>query len=131
MAFLVSGYDRDAAPILLWPPGTSNSSGSRYAVVPTLILLSALFVSLDGHPRFVSRTVWPRLRAGATVFVLALALVSFDISNRALRGSQTWSGAVANARAECMLTHVATTSVPVAPPVFGFSIPLPCGKVVR
>jgi hypothetical protein len=130
VTFLVSGYERNVGSALLWPAGASNNDASRYVVVPTLLLSSALFVALDGRARSVAHPDWPRLRAGLGMLVLVAALFSFDVSDKTNRGSPTWSTALHVARLTCARTHTATIPVPVAgPPYFGFAFDLPCSKL--
>jgi hypothetical protein len=129
--FLVSGYRRwDAGGFtLLWPHGISNADSAHYVVVPTLLLLSALFVQLDARPRSVSSTAWDSVRAGVVSFIVLAALASFNVGDSALRGTPTWSEALDDARATCTEEHPETALVRVAPPTFEYGISIPCGDL--
>jgi hypothetical protein len=65
----------------LWPSGSSNTSVAHYMVTPTLLLLSALLVQLDGRPRRFSPTTWNRVRLGAVLVVFVVALFSFEVAS--------------------------------------------------
>jgi hypothetical protein len=99
-------------------------------IAPTLLLLSALFVLLDPHPSFVSRTAWNRLRAGTVALVLVAALVSFSVGDSVSRGSPAWSDALDGARSECARKQVNVVEVPISPTSTGFTIPLPCTELL-
>ena len=57
----------------------------RLLVVPTLLLLDALFMQLDVQPGIVSASVWRAVQTSAVVFVLFAALLSFNSSDSALQ----------------------------------------------
>jgi hypothetical protein len=126
--FIVSGYARNAVPLLLSPDDPSANGASRYAVVPTLLLVSALFVWLDQASR---TTTGSRLSPGRLVALLVLvaALLSFDVSDRGIRGSPTWPSALDRARLECTRTSAPTARLPVAGAFFGFAVVLPCDRL--
>jgi hypothetical protein len=98
-------------------------------VVPTLLLLSALFVWLDRGSGLTRAPPWLSPRTGVAGFVVVAALVSFEVGDRASRGSLTWSAPLAQARAVCATTQAPIVRVPVSPPVFGLAAELPCAKV--
>lgn len=131
--FLVTGYQRwqSGGSNFLWPRGTFNNAFSRFMVVPALLVLSALFIGLDGrHGSSGIRTsvTWQRVIA---VGLLVAALFSFNAADSALRGRPTWSEALAMARKVCRETDAASVRVTVAPTVIpgAFALPLSCRSV--
>jgi hypothetical protein len=136
--FLVSisrGAFRLFSADFLWPHGISRG-GSHYLVVPTLLLLSAAFICLDERPRFLSPTAWTSLLTGVVLFVLLIALSSFNVGDAGWRGSPTWSAALDNARSKCLGKPTATMEIPIAPSgarslftLSNWTIPLACNEV--
>jgi hypothetical protein len=129
--FLLSGYARwsFAGLFFHWPEGTSNTVGARYLIVPTLLLLSALFIQLDAGVRSLSWSAAERLRAGAAVFVVVIALLTFNVADK-VRGTPTWTQALDASRPKCIGREAAKVDVPIAPQAFGSSsLPLPCRKL--
>jgi len=128
--FIVSGYARNAVPLLVSPTDPAANAASRYAVVPTLLLASALFIWLDHASHTVAGS---RLTAGRVVALLVLvaAVLSFDVSDRGVRGSPTWPSALDRARAECARTSAPKARLPVAGALFGFAVVLPCDRLTH
>ena len=135
--FLFEGYQRwtTAGNQFLWPQGTAFSEASwdlpHYLVVPTLLLLSAFFMQLDVQPGIMSASVWRAVQTSAVVFVLFAALLSFNSSDSALRGTLTWSKALDTGRSECLRNHARTVSVRIAPegPNAVWRIPISCSEL--
>jgi hypothetical protein len=129
--FLVIGYRRPLfAMQFLWPHGSYSTSQAHYMVTPVLLLLSALFVQLDGPPPRFSPAAWSRLRIAAVLAVLVIALLSFEVGESEVRGSPTWTDAVEGSRARCAATNAADVKVPVAPqPVVSYYARLPCSTL--
>lgn len=116
--FMASVYERGIASILLWPEGIDHILGTRYAIVPSLLLISAAFVFLD---RLVESSRAWRAGAAATAAVLLLALVtSFHTGER---GGPRWRDALEAGAVECRRDRVADGIVYVAPPGWGMSVP--------
>jgi hypothetical protein len=111
--FLFEGYRRWAlgGHTFLWPRGTANSASSHHMIVPTLLLLSALFMLIDVGLRHRSVTASTLLRTGVVLTVLLTALLSFDVGSRGWRGSVTWSQALNGARAKCLDRQVGSVHV--------------------
>jgi hypothetical protein len=119
--FLYEGYQRwsSAGKTFLWPKGTAfteaNWDDPHYFVVPTLLLLSAIFMRLDAHPRIISTTAWRSLQTVGVLFVVFAALLSFNVSDPSLRGSPTWSRALSVGRSQCVRKHPDTVEIVTAP----------------
>jgi hypothetical protein len=126
--FIVSGYERNAAPLLVSPADPQANAASRYVVVPALLPVSGLFIWLDRASRATPRL---RLSAGRVVALLLLvfALLSFDVSDRRVRGAPTWPSALERARLDCARTSTPSARLPVAGAVFGFAVALPCDRL--
>ena len=136
--FLFEGYQRwtSAGIFFLSPKGTAFSETPwdvpHYFVVPTLLLLSAIFMRLDAQPRILSANAWRRLQMAGAVFVLLAALLSFNVSDSAVRGSLTWSKALDIGRSQCLRNHEKTVEVVIAPPPTGYwTIPISCGGLTE
>jgi hypothetical protein len=137
--FIVELWQRAAAAEMAWSGGTYNYLGSRYVIVPALLLVSAALVLVDerrgeaaersgGEP---SSGEWrlPGRAATATVAVLAIALVSsFWLRDLGLRGVP-WKPAVEAAQAECAANPAGSVSIQTAPPAPGWEVELPCSKL--
>ena len=132
--FVVSGAQRWTAggSQLMWPLGESNTIGSHYVVVPTLMLLSALIVWLDTLPEPAARRPWRRPAVAAMAFIGVCALLTFSVGDGEIRGTPTWTRALRDARAGCV-THETSQEVPVViAPVKQYvvtSVRLPCDRL--
>ena len=126
--FLVSAYNR--APVgdwMTWPTGGYNALGGRYAIIPTLLLISAGLALLDS-----ARPLWRGrpLAAIATAAVLLVSLVtSFDVRVDATgRGGPPWDESLRAASAQCYSQGLAEVLVPTAPE--GWTVAIPCDRLV-
>jgi hypothetical protein len=133
--FVVSVYQRAVGAEMIWPAGTYGGSGSRYAIVPALLVLSAAFVLLDQWLR--PRTVGAERAGGRGVarwtelaVVVGMALVvgvSFAVGDRAAR-RPGWNDALASGRAQCRAEAVPGVIVHISPPAFGLMVP--CDELI-
>ncbi len=129
--FFVAGYKRwySAGHRFLWPKGSSWTDAAHYMIVPTLILLSALFVQLDVQPGALSAIAWNRIRTVGVAFVLVAALFSFNVSDSS-RGTTTWLQAVNTSRTECLRKNLDTARVLIAANgYFPVYMQAPCSKL--
>ena len=115
--FLYSGFQREVGSQFFWPHGQSNVISSHYIVVPTLLLLSALFIGLDAEPGSDSVVTRRGIRIGVVAAVLIGTLVSFRVSDAWIRGRPTWTSQVAAGRAQCEHTTLDRTDLVIAPNV--------------
>jgi hypothetical protein len=121
--FVVSLYQRAVATEMVWPAGDSFGAGSRYAIVPALLLLSAALVLLDRSSRRRGNPLGLSLAGAATVAVLALSIgTSFYAGDSAARGTPRWESALDEAAAECEAKELTSAGVPTSPPGFGLQI---------
>jgi hypothetical protein len=121
--FIFTAYQRSAGPELFWGPGTSGSVASRYALVPSLLFLSAFVVILDGAFRDRLgrglRIAWPAL-AGA-IFLLVAVGASFDQTN-GVRSRPYWGEALRASADKCITKHEEFAGIPTSPPPFGLVV---------
>jgi hypothetical protein len=110
--FAVSMYQRAATGPMQWYEEMSNGLGGRYAIVPSLLLISAVLVLLDDRVRSRSRA-WLGA-AVATGAVLLVALVtSFDTG--APRTGPSWRDAVEAGAERCRAEGLPVAVVYTAP----------------
>jgi hypothetical protein len=126
--FVVSLYQRALGEQMVWAEGLFNTGGSRYAIVPALLLISVVVVLIDGaarrHPgsRHVTRI------AIATMAILAVAVAtSFWARELSVRGTPPWDAALTTAAVEC--TTKGATEVPIQTSPPGFGMQLPCDQL--
>jgi len=130
--FVVSLYQRAVGTPMLWPEGLHNGAGSRYAIVPALLVISAALVLIDSaerrRPREPARL--PRLFSPATAAVALLAiaiLTSLWARELAVRGAPPWDAALDAAARECEATGGPEVAIHTSPP--GFGMQLPCAQL--
>jgi hypothetical protein len=126
--FYFSVYQRDVTDALSWPQGSSSNTLPRYTILPFLLLVSAVFVQLGSQPRSIPRAGWNGLRLGVVTLIMVAAITSFDVGDPALRGSPTWTDALADARAGCRETGRREVNVAISPP--GWVTRRPCAELV-
>jgi hypothetical protein len=110
----------------VWIRGTSGmrlgadftNGGSRYAVVPVLLVITAVLAIADHH-----RLVTAGLAAHGTVVILT----SFALVGPRSVGP-TWPGSLDAARAACAVRGTAVAVVPVSPGG-EWTITVPCGRI--
>lgn len=125
--FVLSAYQRAIGTGLMWQEGAFLGVGGRYAIVPALLLISAVVVLVDARTRS-SASRQGVLPAGGTAAVLTLALVtSFWVGNREIRGSLTWEEGLRAAAAECRKGGMPLVAVYTSPP--GMTATLYCEQV--
>jgi hypothetical protein len=128
--FVVSLYQRAVATEMVWPGGDSFGAGSRYAIVPALLLLSAALVLLDRSSKRAGNRLGPSLVGAAAVVVVALSIgTSFYAGDSAVRGTPSWESALDEAASECSAKELTTAGVPTSPP--GFGLQVPCDRIGR
>ncbi len=95
--------------------------GSRYAVVPLLLVVSAFVILLDGA---WARPGWPRV-VTAVFLVWALVLVGVNVRNANGRSAGAdWRSGVAAAQAECRAhPHRAAVAVTTSPTFIRVTVP--------
>ncbi|HEV7615626.1 MAG TPA: hypothetical protein VGO36_05300 [Solirubrobacterales bacterium] len=122
--FVVSLYQRALGEQMVWAEGLYNNGGSRYAIVPALLLVSAGFVLIEGARERYPRAKAPARVAIASVALLAVALVSsFWVREISVRGAPPWDTALTAAAAQCPPGGAGAATIQTSPPGFGMSLP--------
>lgn len=128
--FVVSLYQRALGEQMVWPEGLHNSGGSRYAIVPAMLLISAAVAMIDGAWRRRPQSRRPAWTAWATMAVLAVAIVtSFWAREISVRGAPPWEAALKAAAVKCMSPGATGAAIQTSPP--GFGMELPCGQLAQ
>jgi hypothetical protein len=121
--FIFTAYQRSIGPSIFWSPGTSGGTASRYALVPSMLFLSAFVVLLDGAFRNRLgrglRANWPAL-AGAALMLIVIA-VSFEQTSSA-RTKPYWSEALRSSADKCITKHEEFAGIETSPPPFGLVV---------
>ncbi|HEX5711869.1 MAG TPA: hypothetical protein VFX85_00990 [Solirubrobacterales bacterium] len=125
--FVISLYQRAVGTPMLWPESFYHGAGSRYAIVPALLVISAALVLIDSRERSREPATagWRRRATPATaaVAVLAIAVVtSFWARELSVRGAPPWDAALDAAALECVETEGESAPVETSPPGFGIQI---------
>jgi hypothetical protein len=127
--FVVSLYQRAVASVMVWPGGDSFGAGSRYAIVPSLLLLSAGLVLVDRSSRRKGNPLGLSLAGAAAVMVLVVSIAtSFYAGNSAARGTPPWESALDEAARTCVSDGLPAVRVPTSPARFGVEVP--CDRIV-
>jgi hypothetical protein len=123
LMFVISAYQRAVGTQMKWPADVHFGNSGRYAIVPALVLVSAVLVLVDRRQRperHSGRLPWA---VAMTTAVLALAVVSsFDVSEPAVRGTPAWSDALDGAARACAAENLEVVAVPTSPPGFGMTL---------
>ena len=123
LMFVASAYQRAVGAQMMWPANVHFGNAGRYAIVPALLLASAVFVAIDRWPRPLPgprRLPWAGLVA---VVIAAIAIgSSFDVSDTSVRGGTSWGTAIDEAAASCRSNDSETEPVTISPPGFGLYV---------
>jgi hypothetical protein len=125
--FMFSAYVRaPLGELMVWRAGEYNSLGGRYAMVPTLLLISVALALVDSRSR--SSRGRP-VAAIATAAVLLVALVtSFDVRGEFGRGGPPWDESLRTATVRCEAKNLAEVPVSTAPE--GWTMTVSCDRLV-
>lgn len=128
--FVVSAYQRAVGSDLMWQPNDAAEAAGRYAIVPSLLLVSVAFVMLDRRSRRRESEGRPRWLAVAAAALAALVIAaSFYVGDTAVRGAPPWEAALDAGGETCASDHHddsgdgGEAAVPTSPPGWGLSIP--------
>jgi hypothetical protein len=100
-------------------------NGSRYTVVPLLLVVSAFVILLDGA---WSRPGWPKVvTIGFMVWAVVLVGVNFRNANGRTDGPD-WRSGVATAQAKCRADPARTTAKVTVSPTF-IVVTVPCSRL--
>jgi hypothetical protein len=121
--FLASGYTRALGDVMVWHTGVYNNFGGRYAIVPTLLLISAALALIDGHYRS-SEKRFPVLAIAAATVLLASIVTSFDVRGEIGRSGTRWDKSLRTSTAKCEAKHL--TEAPVETSPEGWAVNVSC-----
>jgi hypothetical protein len=125
--FLASSYTRALGDVMSWHAGVYNNYGDRYAIIPALLLVSAVLVLLDSHYRSSQKRL-PILAVGISAVLLLSLVTSFDIRGVIGRGGPPWDDALRAATAKCEAKKLTEAPVHISPR--GWSVPVPCKSLI-
>lgn len=130
LSFIVSMYQRQAAPALFWPAHLHPEVGGRYAIVPAILLVVAIFVLIDDWLDRGAPALWARLSVVGVAMLVPLIAVasSFYIEETVARGAIHWTSAIDTAETICEQQHLPEVPVMTSPP--GFGVAVPCESLV-
>ena len=128
--FLGSSYSRAVGDAMAWGAGVHNELGGRYAVVPALLLLSAVLALIDSNLRSSRSRPFTAAVTAATVAVMLVAIVtSFDTQGDAIdRGGPPWRESIDVAAAQCEAQGLTEAQVPTTPE--GWAVIISCDRLV-
>jgi hypothetical protein len=116
--FVVPVWLRGTLILRLHADNSISPGGSRYVVVPVLLLVTAVVVIVDAANRSWTKRV-------VVLHGLLLIVVCFGLANERSRGPE-WQAQVTRARDSCAQNGLdPTVQVPIAPSP-GWSVSVPC-----
>jgi hypothetical protein len=124
--FLASGYTRALGDVIVWQADVYNTFGGRYAVIPTLLLISAALVLVDSYSR--SKKGRPIAAIATAVVLLVPLITSFDASGEIGRGGPKWDDSLRASTARCEAKHLAEVPVTISPE--GWTVTVSCDSLV-
>ena len=108
------------------PPNSFNLNGSRYTVVPVLLVIAVLLCIAEGPP--LLGRLW--VARGVAVALVFVTLVNFRAVGTVRGLAPDWEDSVRAARRECAQTTASSVRVPVAPgPPEFWSVVVPCERL--
>lgn len=120
--FIASVYQRAVGSALVWPDGSFSGIAGRYAMVPSLIIISVLLV-LAARLRSRARIGGLSFPAAGYALILLLAVVtSFKVGDTAARGTPSWTSALRAGALECRQEAITAVYIPTSPPGFGMEL---------
>ncbi|HET9198025.1 MAG TPA: hypothetical protein VFN92_07220 [Solirubrobacterales bacterium] len=123
LMFAASVYQRAVGTPMMWPPDMHFGHAGRYAIVPALLLASAVLVAIDRWPRPLPG---PRQLPWAGAFAVAVAAgaiaTSFYVGDTAVRGTPRWHEGIEAAARNCREEGLVIAPVKMSPPGYGIFI---------
>jgi hypothetical protein len=118
--FLASGYQRALGDVMVWPEGTFNALGGRYAMIPALLIASAALVLVDSYSQSERKRAW--LAIGVTAILSVTLVTSFG--GNAHREMPAWHASLQEAAYECRHRAISEAVVFITPE--GWTMAVPC-----
>jgi hypothetical protein len=124
LMFIVSAYQRAVGSSLVWQPHFYGEEAGRYAIVPSLLLVSVAAVMLDRRSRRREGEEGPRWLAPAAVALAVVVIAfSFDVASTQTRGAPPWGAALDAAAHACAAEGGEEATVATSPETWGLSVP--------
>jgi hypothetical protein len=123
VVFFASGYHRSLGDEMVWPTGSFNPLGSRYTMIPVLLLASATLVLLDGRLRSSKGVPWAAIAISG---MLVIAIVT-SFGGDAGRQMPSWPQSLREGSAKCRRTGAGEAVVPIAPA--GWMMTIHCDRL--
>jgi hypothetical protein len=120
-------YERAMGAAMLWPADYFHGLGGRYAIVPSLLLVSGLLLLVEGRERRAEPRRRPLLAAALAAVLLVGLVTSFDLAEPEVRGEPSWSTSLEAASAECLTKPIPEATVYTSPP--GWGLPISCDRL--
>lgn len=117
--FLASAYQRALGDVMVWPEGISSTVGGRYAIIPSLLIVSAAIVLIDSRARSGGRDLWPGFVLGA---IVAVALIT-SFGGTSDPNAPSWRAGLEAGAAECRQRDLAEATVFITPEDWTMTIP--------
>lgn len=121
--FLASAYQRALGDVMVWPVGSFNTLGGRYAIIPALLVASAAIVLADSRLRGPRPSRWPAIALG---LVLAVAIAT-SFGGNAHREMPSWAQSVREGEGTCRSNKVTEATFFITPE--GWSMTIPCDRL--
>jgi hypothetical protein len=129
--FIVSVYQRAVGGEMVWHAHQWSEAAGRYAIVPTLLLVSVAAVMIDRHSCRREGESRPRLFAwGLAALVVVVVAFSYSVKDPEVRGAPPWDASLSHSAEVCESEPPgAETGVATSPPTWGLNIP--CDELAK
>ena len=104
-------------------------AGSRYAVVPTLLLISSAAILLSRRDRRVPGRTWSVVVVGTMTLLVAIVVNDFRYPNPRAEGPP-WSEELSSATRLCRETGWSYVKIPIAPKGAGWDVLVGCDRLL-
>jgi hypothetical protein len=120
--FLVSGYERALGDAMVWPEGFTTDNGGRYALVPALLIASAVLALADAQLRS-RHGVLPAIAVAAVMLVA----IGTSFGGNADRNMPPWAKSLRTGAERCRREGASEAQLLIAPE--GSSMTISCQRL--
>jgi hypothetical protein len=121
--FLASCYGRALGDVMVWASNSYTGNGGRYAMIPVLLLISAVLVLVDSRSRRSQQRPWLGLATGVVLLVAVVTSFGGDAG----RAMPSWSKSLETQAAWCRQEGAAEARIFTAPE--GWSMTISCERL--